>query len=89
MHMLKLLTFGFIVAFLTALSSGGFAGNAGLLFVSSERTNRLVIVDLETKGIVKYLKTSRRPRAMHFRDVSGAFAMEELKNTTAIPLPRR
>jgi Lrp/AsnC family transcriptional regulator len=28
-------------------------------------------------------------RAVRFRDVSGAFAMEELKYTTAIPLPRK
>src|SRR5499427_7718149 len=66
MHMLRLLTLGLTVAFLTALSSGGLATNAGLLFVSSERTDSVVIVDVEDKRIVKYLKTSRRPRDMHF-----------------------
>src|SRR5215471_2988265 len=66
MRILKLLTFGLITAFLTALASGGLATNTGLLFVSSERTNSLVIVDPETSRIVKYLKTSRRPRGMHF-----------------------
>ena len=66
MRMLKLFTFGLIIAFLVAPSSGGFARNTGLLFVSSERTDSVVIVDPETNGIVKYLKTSRRPRDMHF-----------------------
>jgi YVTN family beta-propeller protein len=63
---MKLLTLGLTIAFLTILSLDGFATNAGLLFVSSERTDSLVIVDPETKRIVKYLKTSRRPRDMHF-----------------------
>src|SRR5215467_3731015 len=66
MRILKLFTFGLVIAFLTALSSGGLARNTGLLFVTSERTDSLVIVDPETKRIVKYLKTSRRPRDMHF-----------------------
>jgi YVTN family beta-propeller protein len=66
MRILKLLTFGLITAFLTALASGGLATNTGLLFVSSERTDSLVIVDPETSRIIKYLKTSRRPRDMHF-----------------------
>jgi YVTN family beta-propeller protein len=66
MRMTKLLTFGLVIAFLTALSSDGLATNAGLLFVSSERTDSLIIVDPETKRIVKHLKTSRRPRDMHF-----------------------
>jgi YVTN family beta-propeller protein len=66
MRILKLFAFGSIIAFLIALSSGGFARNTGLIFVSSERTDSLVIVDPETNRIVKYLKTSRRPRDMHF-----------------------
>src|SRR6266849_5056998 len=66
MRMLRLLTFGLVIAFLTALASGGLAGNTGLIFVSSEQTNSLVIVDPEQKRIVKSLKTSRRPRDMHF-----------------------
>src|SRR5215470_12601437 len=66
MRTLKLLTSGLTIALLTALSSGGLARNTGLLFVSSERTDSVVIVDLETKRIVKYLKTSRLPRDMHF-----------------------
>jgi hypothetical protein len=34
----RLLIFGLIIMFLTALPSGGFAMNTGLLFVSSEHT---------------------------------------------------
>jgi YVTN family beta-propeller protein len=66
MRMLKLFTFGLIIAFLVAPSSGGLARNTGLLFASSERTDSVVIVDPETNRIIKYLKTSRRPRDMHF-----------------------
>jgi len=66
MRILRLLTFGLATAFLTALASGGLATNAGLLFVSSDRTDSLVIVDAETERVVKYLKTSRRRRDMHF-----------------------
>jgi hypothetical protein len=66
MRILKLLMFGLATAFLTALSSSGLARNTGLIFVSSERTDSLLIVDPETSRIVKYLKTSRRPRDMHF-----------------------
>jgi YVTN family beta-propeller protein len=66
MRMLKLLTFGSIIAFLIAPSSGGLARNTGLLFVSSEPTDSVIIVDPKTNRIVKYLKTSRRPRDMHF-----------------------
>src|SRR5215831_5461179 len=62
----KLLTFGLIIAFVAAPPSAGLTRNTGLIFVSSERTNSLVIVDPETKRIVKSLKTSRRPRDMHF-----------------------
>ena len=66
MRTLRLFTFGLIIAFFTAPSSAGFARNAGLLFVSSEQTNSVVVVDPETKRVAKHLKTSRRPRDMHF-----------------------
>jgi YVTN family beta-propeller protein len=66
MRMLKVLTFASIIAFLGALTSGGLATDTGLLFVSSDATDSLVIVDPETKRILKSLKTLRRPRDMHF-----------------------
>ncbi len=47
------------------------------------------LLKLQVSDIASYNDVSQKlTRAVHFRDVSGAFAMEELKNTTAIPLPR-
>lgn len=47
------------------------------------------LIKLQVSDIAGYNEVSQKlTRAVHFRDVTGAFAMEELKNTTAIPLPR-
>lgn len=47
------------------------------------------LIKLQVADIAGYNEVSQKlTRAVHFRDVSGAFAMEELKNTTALPLPR-
>lgn len=47
------------------------------------------LLKLQLSDIASYNDVSQKlTRAVHFRDVSGAFAMEEIKNTTAIPLPR-
>jgi Lrp/AsnC family transcriptional regulator len=47
------------------------------------------LIKLQVSDIAGYNEVSQTlTRAVRFRDVSGAFAMEELKNTTAIPLPR-
>src|SRR5499427_4932065 len=62
----RLLTFGLIIPFLTSAASNGLATDTGLLFVSSERSDSLVILDPRTSRIVKYLKTSRRPSDLHF-----------------------
>jgi YVTN family beta-propeller protein len=51
---------------LVAASSGGLAKDTALVFVSNERTNNLIIIDPKTNTVVKDLKTSRRPRDMHF-----------------------
>jgi hypothetical protein len=53
-------------AFVAAPPSGGHARTTGLIFVSGEQTNSLVILNPETNRIVKHLKTSRGPRDMHF-----------------------
>src|SRR6202163_4713919 len=42
------------------------AKDTGLIFVSNEKTNNLIVIDPKTRQIVKDLKTSRRPRDMHF-----------------------
>lgn len=48
------------------------------------------LIKLQVSDIAGYNEVSQAlTRAVRFRDVSGAFAMEELKYTTAIPLPRR
>jgi Lrp/AsnC family transcriptional regulator len=48
------------------------------------------LIKLQVSDIAGYNEVSQKlTRAVPFRDVSGAFAMEELKNTTAIPLPRK
>ncbi|HEY3939111.1 MAG TPA: Lrp/AsnC family transcriptional regulator [Bryobacteraceae bacterium] len=46
------------------------------------------LLKLQVSDIADYNAVSQKlTRAVRFRDMSGAFAMEELKNTTAIPLP--
>ncbi|HEX4160491.1 MAG TPA: Lrp/AsnC family transcriptional regulator [Rhizomicrobium sp.] len=48
------------------------------------------LIKLQVSDIAGYNRVSQiLTRSVRFRDVSGAFAMEELKNTTAIPLPRK
>lgn len=48
------------------------------------------LIKLQVSDIAGYNDVSQAlTRAVRFRDVSGAFAMEELKYTTAIPLPRK
>jgi Lrp/AsnC family transcriptional regulator len=48
------------------------------------------LLKLQVSDIADYNEVSQKlTRAVRFRDFSGAFAMEELKNTTALPLPRR
>src|ERR1700716_3535306 len=42
------------------------AKDTGLIFVSNEKTNNLIIIDPKTYQVVKDLKISRRPRDMHF-----------------------
>lgn len=48
------------------------------------------LLKLQVSDIAGYNDVSQKlTRAVQFRDFSGAFAMEELKNTTALPLPRK
>ena len=42
------------------------AKNTGLIFVSNEKSNNLIVLDPKTHKVVKDIKTSRRPRDMHF-----------------------
>jgi Lrp/AsnC family transcriptional regulator len=48
------------------------------------------LLKLQVSDLADYNEVSQKlTRAVRFRDFSGAFAMEELKNTTALPLPNR
>src|SRR5713226_9426608 len=40
--------------------------DTGLIFVSNEKTNNLIVIDPKTHQVVKDIKVSRRPRDMHF-----------------------
>ena len=42
------------------------AKNTGLIFVSNEKSNNVVVLDPKTYKVVKEIKTSKRPRDMHF-----------------------
>jgi len=51
---------------LAGWGSGAAAKDTGLIFVSNERTNNLIVIDPKTYAVVKDIRTSRRPRDMHF-----------------------
>src|SRR5262249_61305024 len=42
------------------------AKDTGLIFVSNEKSNNLIVIDPKTYKVIKDIKTSRRPRDMHF-----------------------
>ena len=42
------------------------AKDTGLIFVSNEKSNNIIVLDPKTNEVVKDMKTSRRPRDMHF-----------------------
>ena len=42
------------------------AKDTGLIFVSNEKSNNIIVLDPKTYKVVKDIKTSRRPRDMHF-----------------------
>src|SRR3979411_2094481 len=42
------------------------AKDTGLIFVSNEKTNNLIVIDPKTYQVVKDIKVARRPRDMHF-----------------------
>jgi len=42
------------------------AKDTGLIFVSNEKSNNLIVIDPKTYKVIKDIKVSRRPRDMHF-----------------------
>ncbi len=51
---------------LLAVSAPGYAKDTGLIFVSNEKSSNLIVIDPKTYQVIKDIKTSRRPRDMHF-----------------------
>src|SRR5258708_12210994 len=47
-------------------SAPSHAKDTGLIFVSNEKSNNLIVLDPKTYRVVKDIKVSRRPRDMHF-----------------------
>jgi YVTN family beta-propeller protein len=54
------------VAAATFPPTPSYCKDTGLIFVSNEKSNNLIILDPKTYKVVKDLKVSRRPRDMHF-----------------------
>jgi YVTN family beta-propeller protein len=54
------------VAALFCLADGAAAKGTGLVFVSSEKSNAVAVLDPKTHKQIASIKTSRRPREMHF-----------------------
>ncbi len=42
------------------------AKDTGLIFVSNEKTNNIIVIDPKNYTVVNNIKVSRRPRDMHF-----------------------
>src|SRR3954469_11959924 len=42
------------------------AKDTGLIFVSNEKSNNIIVLEPKTYKVLKDIKTSRRPRDMHF-----------------------
>ena len=48
------------------LCSAAAAKDTGLIFVSNEKTNNIIVIDPASYKVVKDIKVARRPRDMHF-----------------------
>ena len=55
-----------VLALVLLASPGTHAKDTGLIFVSNEKSNNLIVLDPKTYQVVKEIRTSRRPRDMHF-----------------------
>ena len=56
----------FVLAAVIFAPAAAHAKDTGLIFVSNEKTNNLIVLDPKGYQIVKDIKVSRRPRDMHF-----------------------
>jgi PQQ-dependent catabolism-associated beta-propeller protein len=57
--------FAAVLAALLAVAPAA-AKDTGLIFVSNEKSNNLIVIDPKTHKVIRDIKTSRRPRDMHF-----------------------
>ena len=55
-----------LVVLCALANSPAAAKDTGLIFVSNEKTNNIVVIDPASYKIVKEIKTARRPRDLHF-----------------------
>jgi DNA-binding beta-propeller fold protein YncE len=56
-----------ILTLLCALASASVeAKDSGLVFVSNEKTNNIIVIDPKKGEVIGDIKVSRRPRDMHF-----------------------
>src|SRR3981189_1631379 len=55
-----------VVTVMGLMPASVLAKDTGLIFVSNEKTNNLIVIDPKTYQVVKDIKVSRRPRDMHF-----------------------
>jgi YVTN family beta-propeller protein len=55
-----------ILLVVAAVPAPAEAKDTGLIFVSNEKSNNLIVLDPKTHQVVKDIKVSRRPRDMHF-----------------------
>src|SRR3977135_4735447 len=62
----RTLAFFFALVVPALVPGQSYAKDTGLIFVSNEKTNNLIVIDPKTYQVVKDIKGSRRPRDMHF-----------------------
>ena len=55
-----------LAAALALAPAPAWSKDTGLIFVSNEKTNNLIVLDPKTYQVVKDIKVARRPRDMHF-----------------------
>src|SRR5258708_23498527 len=58
--------FSWALALSALAPAPSYAKDTGLIVVSNEKTNNLIVIDPKTYQVVKDIKVSRRPRDMHF-----------------------
>src|SRR5215471_10575801 len=63
---MRALALGLAVVVVVLAPAPAPAKDTGLIFVSNEKSNNLIVLDPKSYRVVKDIKVSRRPRDMHF-----------------------